>query len=235
MTRSRTGVLGGTFDPVHAGHLAAAQAAVRALDLDRVLFVPALDPPHRQADPMASPYHRFAMVTLATSPIAGFLASDVELRRAGPSFTAETLRQFAAEGLDRSQIFFITGADAFAEIATWRDYPALLDLAHFVVCARPGFPVADVARRLPGLAHRTIALPRPEGASLEEAVPRVWLLDVETPSVSSTEVRARARDGRPLAGLVPPDVESHIRRHDLYGVHHAPPGSGRPAATDLHE
>ena len=235
MTFSRTGVLGGTFDPIHAGHLAAAHAARHELDLDRILFIPALDPPHRPADPVASPFHRFAMVTLATAATPEFLASDLELRRPGPSFTAETLRNLISGGLDCSRIFFITGADAFAEIATWRDYPALLDLAHFIVCTRPGFPVADIPRRLPELAPRTVDLLRPPGRPLDERTPRVWLLDVDTPAVSSTDVRARARDGRPLAGLVPPEVESHIRRHGLYGAQGAPDGSRRPAANDLHE
>jgi nicotinate-nucleotide adenylyltransferase len=218
MTASRTGVLGGTFDPIHVGHLSAARAARGALDLERVLFIPSFDPPHRHTDPVASAFHRFGMVTLATASTEGFLASDVELCRSGPSFTAETLRDLIAGGLDRSQIFFITGADAFAEIATWREYPALLDLAHFVVCARPGFPVEEIRDRAPDLAPRMIDLSHSPGTALDGSEPHVWLLDVATPAVSSTEVRARARDGRPIAGLVPPEVESHIRRHDLYGA-----------------
>jgi nicotinate-nucleotide adenylyltransferase len=218
----RTGVLGGTFDPVHVGHLAVAREAGRALQLDRILFIPALDPPHRAADPVASPFQRFAMVALATFATPGFLASDLELRRPGPSYSAETLRLLRADGLEALQIFFITGGDAFAEIATWLEYPALLDLAHFVVCSRPGTPISALRESLPDLRPRmTDASGRPGGSHADRG-PRIWLLDAATPAVSSTEVRARARSGQSLAGLVPPEVERHIRRHGLYG---APPSS----------
>ena len=126
-TAGRVGLLGGTFDPVHQGHMAAAEAARRALSLDRVLFVPSHQPPHRPAEPRASAFHRFAMVSLAVASRDEFAASDRELRRPGPSFTADTLRELHASGTDPRQIFFIIGTDAFAEIASWRDYPALLE------------------------------------------------------------------------------------------------------------
>lgn len=229
------GVMGGTFNPVHLGHLAAAEAARQALGLDAVLLVPAAIPPHRNTDLSVSPWHRFAMVALAVGATPGLLASDLELRRPGLSYTAETLRDLLSQGCDRSEVFFISGADAFADIATWRDYPAILDLAHFVVCARPGSPVARIRQRLPELAPRMVDVPRGGRAADDEPIPRVWLLDADTPGVSSTEVRARVREGRPLAGLVPPGVEHHIRRHGLYGAQPHPEGSGRPAASNLHE
>src|SRR5262245_61096779 len=126
-TRLRLGLLGGTFDPIHYGHLDAADAAQHALQLDEVHFIPSHDPPHRPSDPRASGFHRFALVGLALSGHARYRASDLELRRDGPSYTADTLRAMRAEGVSPSQIFFILGADAFAEIATWREFPAVLD------------------------------------------------------------------------------------------------------------
>ena len=134
----RLGLLGGTFDPVHEGHLAAGRAARAALALDQVRLVPAHVPPHRAVGPRASTPHRFAMAAIAALDEPGWTVSDVELERDGPSFTYDTLAAAQASGLTASQIFFIIGADAFAEIATWSRYPAVLDLAHFVVVTRPG-------------------------------------------------------------------------------------------------
>jgi len=212
----RTGVLGGTFDPVHEGHVAAAEAAGRALALDQVLFIPSHRPPHRAAQPQASAFHRFAMVSLAVGRHPGFLASDLELERPGPSYTADTLRRLREAGYEASQLFFILGTDAFAEIATWRDYPAVLDLAHFVVVARPGQALGLMKAHVPDLVARMrLAV---EGARDEAEGPpcAVFLVNAATPDVSSTEIRERAARGASLAGLVAPDVERHIGRHRLY-------------------
>src|SRR5262245_5934315 len=134
----RLGLLGGTFDPIHNGHLDAAEAARATFSLDEVRFVPAHDPPHRPAHPRATAFHRFALAAMAVDGRTGCRVSDVELRRDGPSFTYDTLLALHAEGWSPWQLFFILGADAFAEIATWHAYPALLDAAHFVVVTRPG-------------------------------------------------------------------------------------------------
>jgi nicotinate-nucleotide adenylyltransferase len=208
----RLGLLGGTFDPVHAGHLAAGRAARAALALDHVQLVPAHVPPHRAAGPRASAPHRFAMAALVALDEPGWSVSDVEIERTGPSYTYDTLLAAQATGLAAAQIFFITGADAFAEIATWSRYPAVLDLAHFVVVTRPGSTLDTVAERLPALAgrfRRPADLDRSPGTG-------VVLVEAVTPDVSSTVIRARAAKGFSLAGLVPPRVEQYIRRHGLY-------------------
>jgi nicotinate-nucleotide adenylyltransferase len=212
----RTGVLGGTFDPVHEGHVAAAEAARSALALDRVLFIPSHRPPHRAAQPRASAFHRFAMVSLAIGTHPGFLASDLELERPGPSYTADTLRRLHEAGYEASQLFFILGTDAFAETATWRDYPAVLDLAHFVVVARPGQALGLMKARVPDLLARMRLVAEGARDDADEPPCAVFLVNAGTPDVSSTQIRERAARGTSLAGLVAPDVERHIGRHRLY-------------------
>jgi len=239
----RIGVLGGTFDPIHLGHLSVARQAADALGLARVLLLPSRTPPHRPVDPSASAFHRFAMAALAAPADPRLAASDLELGREGTTYTADTLRALGATGLERWQIFFITGADAFAEIATWREYPAVLGLAHFVVCSRAGMAATSLPARLPGLAPRMtpVSCPGSEDpgphrvAVVQSPETRVFLLDCATPDISSTDIRARARAGRPLAGLVPPEVNDYIRRHGLYGAQPGAGAGGRPAAGNLHE
>lgn len=213
-TGARIGFLGGTFDPIHVGHLAAARAARAALALDRVEVVPALHPPHRQHQPVASSYHRFAMAALAINGLDGLVVSDVELAADGPSYTADTLTRLHGAGYSASQIFFITGADAFAEIETWRRYPDVLDMAHFVVIARPGHALGDLPGRLPALAGRMTRQP----AATASGRPAVFLVEADTPDVSSTEIRRRICRREPLTGLVGTAVEAHIVQHGLYGA-----------------
>lgn len=217
----RVGILGGTFDPIHQGHLDIARAARETLGLDRVVFVPAHVPPHRPARPRASAYHRFAMVALAIDGVAGFEASDVELAEPGPSYTIDTLRHLHARGLAASQLFFITGADAFAEIATWREYPAVVDASHFVVVSRPGYDVTGLRQRLPALAARFVEVgPDPAGPETlttpTSGSTVVYLLHATPADVSSTEVRRRLAAGEPIGGLVPRAVARHITAHRLY-------------------
>ena len=208
----RLGLLGGTFDPVHEGHLAAGRAARAALVLDQVRLVPAHVPPHRAVGPRASTPHRFAMAAIAALDEPGWAVSDVELERDGPSFTYDTLAAAQASGLTASQIFFIIGADAFAEIATWSRYPAVLDLAHFVVVTRPGTTLMAITARLPELASRVRSLADVD----RQPSTGILLVEAATPDVSSTAIRGRAARGYSLAGLVPPRVEQYIRRHGLY-------------------
>ncbi|HSL24389.1 MAG TPA: nicotinate-nucleotide adenylyltransferase [Vicinamibacterales bacterium] len=213
--RARIGILGGTFDPIHRGHLDVARAARDALRLEEVWLVPSHIPPHRAAPPGASPFHRFAMVALAAAESGAewLRACDLELSHEGPSYTTTTLRRVEESGHERSQIFFLTGADAFAEIATWRDYPGILDRAHFVIVSRPGWPVTSLRGRLPALAARMIE-PGPNGGVPPQ--PSILLLDAKTADISSTEIRERLASGRPLDGHVPDAVERHAVRHGLY-------------------
>ena len=208
----RVGILGGTFDPIHRGHIELAAAAEHALGLSRVFVIPSHVPPHR-VQPFASAFHRFAMVSLSISGRAGWRASDLELRTPAPSYTSATLAKFHERGFAPSDLFFLIGADAFAEIATWKDYPHLLSGAHFAVGSRPGWPAGEMPARLPLLADRMIA-PPVDAATL--AQPMVILIDAATADVSSTAIRERCAAGRSIEGLVDPGVQQHIEQHGLY-------------------
>jgi nicotinate-nucleotide adenylyltransferase len=226
----RLGILGGTFDPIHLGHVSAAEAAGSALALDEILVVASHDPPHRRPGPRVSSYHRFAMVALAIARSERLIASDLELVADGPSYTSTTLRRLLAHGFAPTQLFFITGGDAFAEIAAWNDYPAILDLGHFVVISRPGFPSASMPARLPELAGHMqtvstgMAERRQPATTWRARDTRVFLVDAETPDVSSTEIRRQAGERHRLTGLVAPSVEQYIRRHRLYASETTPRG-----------
>lgn len=239
MTRTgRIGLLGGTFDPFHHGHLAAALAADAALDLDAVHLIPAHIPPHRTSQPSASAEHRFAMVALGIAETPGLLVDDRELHADGPSYTSRTLASYAAEGWQASQLFFITGADAFAEIATWHEYPAILTRAHFVVVSRPGRDAASLPDVLPSLsAQMRVADAAAPPGSADTAKPAIWLVHAKTPSVSATAIRLAAADNRAITGMTPPLVEQHIVRHGLYGRAQVPPSPAAgpsKAASELH-
>jgi nicotinate-nucleotide adenylyltransferase len=207
----RLGILGGTFDPVHVGHLDMADAAHQRLGLTEVVVVTSNVPPHRP-QPASSAYHRFAMVALAVQDRPDWRASDVELRFDAPSYTSRTLSRFHERGYDPIQLFFMIGADAFAEIATWKDYPNILEAAHFVVVSRPGYPSKELPERLPRLSGRMVT----PIEALNSAVPLIILLDAPTTDVSSTAIRARLTLGESIAGLVPPRVQQHIEQHGLY-------------------
>jgi len=209
----RLGIFGGTLDPIHLGHIETMRAATRALGLGPVLLMPARIPPHRERGPSASTFHRFAMAALAAAEIDDVVVSDQELRTEGPSYTASTLERLGREGIAPTGMFFITGADAFAEIETWYRYPAVLDLAHFVVVSRPGIAASTMPGRLPALRER---FHEPARAGALPARPAIFLVDAPTPDISSTGVRERLRTDQSISGLVPLAVEAHILRHHLY-------------------
>src|SRR2546429_306629 len=182
MTGRRIGILGGTFDPIHCGHLDMGGAAERALALTQLVVMTVNIPPHRP-QPVASSYHRFAMVALAISGRERWRASDFELGIGLPSFTSGTLQHFHGRGFAPSELFFVIGADAFAEIETWKDFPAILDRAHFAVVSRPGFPAGEMPTRLPGIACRMIEPSENTTSSIS-----IVLIDAPIDDVSTTAI-----------------------------------------------
>jgi nicotinate-nucleotide adenylyltransferase len=209
---ARIGILGGTFDPIHCGHVDLGVAADRALELTELLVMPANVPPHRP-QPVASSFHRFAMVALAVAGRARWQASDLELRRDARSYTSATLRRLHQDGYRPTELFFIVGADAFAEVATWKDYPAIFDQAHFAVVSRMGWPAPRLAEQLPALAGRMV---RPGDATSNAGATSIFLIDAHTADVSSTAIRRLRAARQSIAGLVVPGVQQHIEQHGLY-------------------
>lgn len=199
----RIGVVGGTFDPVHLGHLEMAEAARRCAGLDRVLLVPAADPPHR-GQAVASPSDRLHMCRLAVQGRPHLEVSDIELRRKGPSYTADTLKELARTS-PGSELYLVLGWDAARELATWHRPDEVLRLARVVVVSRPGYPQ-------PGLDDLRRAGIDPT---------RAMLCPARTPDLDATDVRARAARGESLAGLVDPAVEAYLRDHGLYASERA--------------
>jgi nicotinate-nucleotide adenylyltransferase len=193
-SRLRRGVLGGTFDPIHLGHLRAAENAREALALDEVVFVPAGSPPHR-SQPLSSSLDRFAMVAVATAAHPAFVPCDLELSREGPSYTADTL---AALRRDRptDALFLIVGSDTFPEMQTWKDPERLFALCTVAVADRPGMGDAPGAR-----SGSSVAVERVPGPGLP---------------ISATEVRRRVREGKSVRYLVPEAVADYIVKRGLY-------------------
>ncbi len=195
----RVGILGGTFDPIHKGHLRLADGARRGLDLERVLLVPAARQPLKCATRAAPVEHRLRMCALAAAEAGPWLeVSDVEARRPGPSYTYETLRDLRRFLGPDADLHFLTGADVLPELPHWREIGEVLRLATFVVATRPGHQVD-----LEPLAGRL-------------DISRLRPLEIDALPVSATEVRRRLRAGEPVEGLVPPAVARYIEAHGLY-------------------
>ena len=216
MKTTRLGILGGTFDPIHVGHLDAADAASAAMALEEIVLIPAHDQPLRVLEPRATAYQRFALAVLAVEDRPECRVSDMELVRQGPSYTEDTLRAFHDSGWRAWQLFFILGSDAFAGIADWHGYPGFLDLAHLAVIARPGMTIEEATARTPELRARTCPVPR--GAVGSDGPTRIFLVHAQTRNVSSTLIRERLASGQTVDELVAPAVARHILKHHLYGA-----------------
>ena len=212
---TRVGVLGGTFDPIHWGHLRAAEVVREALELDEVLFVPAASPPHKTGSEVTRPEHRLHMVERALDGEGRFTLSRIEIERRGPSYTIDTLRELG-ELRPEARFFFIVGTDAFVEIRTWKRWRQLLERHDFVVHERPGASLGAARDVLPEeLVVRVIDLS--EGAAPPfPGGPHIFLIRRAMLDVSSTEIRALSQRGRSIRFLVPGAVEAYIREHRLY-------------------
>ncbi|HVL60766.1 MAG TPA: nicotinate-nucleotide adenylyltransferase [Microbacterium sp.] len=187
----RIGVMGGTFDPIHHGHLVAASEVAQSFDLDEVIFVPTGKP--WQKDDVSPSEHRYLMTVIATASNPRFTVSRVDIDRAGPTYTIDTLRELKKQR-PAAELFFITGADAIAQILSWRDHDELWDLAHFVAVSRPGHVLS------------TAGLPTDDVSQLE--IPAL--------AISSTDCRERVEHGNPVWYLVPDGVVQYIAKHHLY-------------------
>lgn len=208
----RTAVFGGSFNPVHFGHLLMADEMLERLHLDRVVFVPAAAPPHKPASLLAPAEHRHEMVKLAVEGHAGFEVSDIELRRRGPSFTVDTLEALARA---REDLFLLVGSETFLDLLSWRQPRRIVELARLVVVPRTGSafdPESAAAQKV----LREIGAERFVGADDVITPATVVVVHAVSLPISSSDLRARARAGRSLDYRVPDAVAAHIRRHGLY-------------------
>jgi len=196
------GLMGGTFDPIHVGHLVTAEEARQQFDLDYVVFVPTGIPPHKDEQSISLPEHRFLMTSLAVMSNPSFFVSRLEIDKEGPAYTIDTVRHFACGKEPGPEIFFITGADAILEIFTWKDYEDLLRLCTFIAVSRPGY----------SLDHFYESLER----SCPEMKHKVHLLEIPALAVSSTFIRERVALSKTIKYLTPEPVEQYIRKHGLY-------------------
>lgn len=205
----RLGILGGTFDPIHHGHLLAAEEARYQLALDRVLFVPAGSPPHKTKRAITPAHHRLRMVELAIAGKPYFGLSRVDLERPGPHYTVDTLALLRAEWGPEPAFFFIEGNDSLLDVPDWRQPWQLIELCELAVVTRPGAEIdlVELERQVPGLTARIHWVPMP-------------LLQI-----SSSDLRVRVREGRSISYLVPPAVEAYVEAHGLYRPDRETPGS----------
>jgi len=179
------------------------------------MFLPSHLPPHRTTDPRTTMFHRFALVTLAIDGLPWCRASDLALARSGRSYTHDTLLSLHAEGWSPSQLFFIIGTDAFAEVALWRAFAQVIDGTNFAVVGRSGTTLEDALDRTPTLHARVRTAPADGAAATGTGV---YLIEAATRDISSTTIRDRVAEGRSIADLVPEPVERHIIKHGLYGA-----------------
>ena len=215
-------LFGGSFDPIHSGHLAVARAAMKHFSLDRIHFVPSGMPPHKQRRRLAPFAQRFAMVTLACADHPEFLPS---LAEAGDdesghkvSYSVDTVRHFRHTLHARDHLYFILGADQFLGISTWKDYETLLGLSDFIVANRPGFRIDALRLVIPTeVLGRHKSRPAPtDPAAIALRRTTVYPLTTVSSNVSATEIRRRIRHGEPITGLVPARVEEYIEKQALY-------------------
>jgi nicotinate-nucleotide adenylyltransferase len=231
------GLFGGTFDPIHKGHLALAQAAQERCELGRVYFVPTNVPPHKASQPVASYFHRYAMTALATQGEKALVASlleapgefvvhDKKIARGSvastPNYSIDTIRKLKQTTLKKSdRLFFLIGIDAFKDIAKWRDAETLFAECEFIITSRPGFSLADVAAALPERFRPRAEATKPfakQAAKGDLVLPGVilHLLDNVNQNVSATEIRDAVRAKRPIKKFVPESVEEYIKKEGLY-------------------
>ncbi|UCE85571.1 MAG: nicotinate (nicotinamide) nucleotide adenylyltransferase [Deltaproteobacteria bacterium] len=224
MTRAlptRVGVFGGTFNPIHSGHLRAAEEVVEALDLERMIFVPSAQPPHkppREGEILAKPLDRLAWVRTAIAGNPRFEVDPIEVEREGASYMVDTLRALRPR-LGGELPAFVIGRDAFEEIESWREPSALFTLAHFVVISRPPARAASLRASLPRCIAPHVELSA-DGRSGRHrtAGTRILALDIAALDISASDIRARLREGRSVRYLLPEGVREAVIRSGVYGA-----------------
>ncbi|NLC11188.1 MAG: nicotinate-nucleotide adenylyltransferase [Firmicutes bacterium] len=196
------GLMGGTFDPIHIGHLVTAEEARQQFNLDCVIFIPAGNPPHKNSSKLTDREHRYLMTLLAVANNPYFTLSRIELDKEEPSYTIDTVREFYQKFQGKAKIYFITGADAVLDIITWKDYRELLSMCSFIAATRPGYSLTKLKVLL--------------GPAFSEIIPRIHLLEIPAMAISSTYLRRKVAAGKTIKYLTPASVEQYIYKNRLY-------------------
>ena len=217
MKKERIGLFGGTYNPIHSGHLKAAEIVQHRFFLDEVLFIPSYIPPHKEYRGIAEPRHRLKMVELAVRPFPRFVPSSLEIDAQERSYSIITLGK-VRKLYPGSQIFFILGIDAFLEIDTWKEYQRVLEQCFFVVISRPGFHLGDARNVLGGeIEKKMFLVPETEAINHDMLnIYRIFLLPIDALSIASTEIRKRVMMGESIKSMVPEEVEVYIKENKLY-------------------
>ena len=208
-------LFGGTFDPVHSGHLSAARAALQTFALDQIYFVPASIPPHKQGRSLTPFFHRYAMVVLACAGESRFRPSLLEApdsSQGQPNYSIATVRKLAQQFSEKDRLYFLIGADAFLEINLWHEWKALLESCDFIIVSRPGFPIAEIEKVVPP----DLRSGPTDGNSIPLRRTKLHLLTTVHADISSSTIRQLAAEGRSLSGLVPEAVAAYIQKLGLF-------------------
>ena len=215
--KEHIGLFGGTFNPIHSGHLEAALVVQRTCALDKVLFVPSFIPPHKESGSIVSAAHRLNMVALAIEGFPGFIASAVEIEARGKSYSILTLQKIKTI-YPKALFYFILGIDGFQEIETWKEYRRVLDQCSFIVISRPGYRLEE-ARKVLGEKYRDRILDISETETIrtnQNEMLKIYLLPFDALDVSSTAIRERLGKGLSIQGMVPTQVNEYINQNKLY-------------------
>jgi len=209
-------VIGGTFDPIHYGHLRVAEEVREDFGLDRVIFMPAAIPPHKPDEGTTPPELRVEMVRLAIADNPGFEVSSIEVERGGKSYTIDTVKEIKKGGEKDLVISLIMGSDSFNDITSWMDYRELLELANIIVVPRPGYAAEKLAEALPVDLARKFRYDSATESYINSAGRSVTYLETARFDISSSDIRRRVREGMSVRYLLPPQVADHIAKHGLY-------------------
>jgi len=210
------GLFGGTFDPIHTGHLRCAQEILEDLNLDRIIFIPAPQPPHKTDWDITPFYHRKKMMKLAVKGNPSFSISDIEDKRYGKSYSVKTIRHFLDNTTSNPELYFIMGQDASHNIQTWKDWERLLLLCNFVVMTRPGYKVKDLNGILPKEFSEEFQYESVSGRFKGPTGFHIYFREVTLLAISSTDIRKKAKKGQSIRYLVPDTVSDYIYKHSLY-------------------
>ena len=212
----KIGLFGGTFDPIHWGHLRNAEEVREAFSLDRLLFIPAGIPPHKRRQPATSARDRAEMVRLAIAKNPGFAISTVELSRPGKSYSIDTVRYFAKSQGPKDSLYFILGLDAFLDIGSWKGFEEIFSICHFIVTSRPGSGNSVSLGRMPVAVRKLFCYDRKKKIYRYKSGTRLSFFKLTDIAISASDIRNRLKEGRSIRYLVPLEVETYIKKRGLY-------------------